>query len=96
MLTRDPSWPPGEGYAGVLVAPGMDQALDLAARTAPDVVVLDVMLPDLDGFEVLRRLRAADRHALSVAATRGSIRSGTKVPVVYLVADDGRGGVVVY
>ncbi len=36
----------------------------------------------------VRRLRAADRHALSVAATRASIRSGTDVPVVYLVADD--------
>ncbi|GGL38637.1 response regulator transcription factor [Phycicoccus endophyticus] len=34
------------------------EALELAARVRPQVVVLDVMLPDLDGFEVLRRLRA--------------------------------------
>jgi two-component system OmpR family response regulator len=34
-------------------------ALDAAATAAPDVVVLDVMLPDIDGFEVCRRLRAA-------------------------------------
>src|SRR3954453_22955705 len=32
-------------------------ALDAAANAAPDLVVLDVMLPDLDGFEVCRRLR---------------------------------------
>ncbi len=36
----------------------------------------------------VRRLRAADRHALSVAATRASLRRPTAVPVVYLVADD--------
>jgi two-component system, OmpR family, response regulator len=34
-------------------------ALDAAASAAPDLVILDVMLPDLDGFEVCRRLRAA-------------------------------------
>ncbi|MFD0395429.1 streptophobe family protein [Streptomyces nogalater] len=34
------------------------EALDLAARHAPDLVLLDVMLPDMDGFEVIRRLRA--------------------------------------
>jgi two-component system OmpR family response regulator len=38
----------------------------------PDLVVLDVMMPDLDGFEVCRRLRA----------------DGIRVPVVYLTARD--------
>jgi len=32
-------------------------ALDAAATASPDLVVLDVMLPDIDGFEVCRRLR---------------------------------------
>jgi zinc D-Ala-D-Ala carboxypeptidase len=36
----------------------------------------------------VRRLRADDRHALSVAASRASVRTGARVPVVYLVADD--------
>lgn len=35
------------------------EALRLARRAAPDLVLLDVMLPDLDGIEVLRQLRAA-------------------------------------
>jgi two-component system, OmpR family, response regulator len=38
----------------------------------PDLVVLDVMLPDLDGFEVVRRLRAA----------------GNEIPVIFLTARD--------
>jgi two-component system response regulator ResD len=32
-------------------------ALELAARSRPDIVVLDLMLPKVDGFEVFRRLR---------------------------------------
>lgn len=47
------------GYDVVTAATGRE-ALRAAASAAPDVVLLDVMLPDLDGFEVYRRLRAAD------------------------------------
>ncbi len=46
------------GYQVTTAATGF-AALDAAAGAAPDLVVLDVMLPDLDGFEVCRRLRAA-------------------------------------
>jgi two-component system, OmpR family, response regulator len=45
-----------EGYA-VDVAPDGPQALVRATATEYDVIVLDVMLPGLDGFEVCRRLR---------------------------------------
>ncbi|GAA1418677.1 response regulator transcription factor [Catellatospora aurea] len=47
-------------------------ALDAAAKARPDLVVLDVMLPDLDGFEVIKQLRQ----------DRG------RVPVVFLTARD--------
>jgi two-component system OmpR family response regulator len=46
------------GYRVSTAASGRD-ALDAATSAAPDLVVLDVMLPDIDGFEVCRRLRAA-------------------------------------
>jgi two-component system OmpR family response regulator len=46
------------GYQVTVAANGF-AALDAAASAAPDLVVLDVMLPDIDGFEVCRRLRAA-------------------------------------
>jgi two-component system, OmpR family, response regulator len=52
-------------------ATGMD-ALQLAEIDNPDLIVLDVMLPDIDGFEVCRRLRA----------------SANDVPVIFLTARD--------
>ena len=42
----------------VLLAKNGEQALDLAARHAPDLILLDVVMPDMDGYEVLGRLRA--------------------------------------
>jgi two-component system OmpR family response regulator len=48
------------------------EAIDKVASTKPDLVVLDVMLPDLDGFEVCRRLRA----------------EGSRTPVLFLTARD--------
>jgi two-component system OmpR family response regulator len=48
------------------------EALDVCGKLRPDLIVLDVMLPDLDGFEVCRRLRS-DRVV---------------APVVFLTAKD--------
>ncbi|MGB0951882.1 MAG: response regulator [Planctomycetota bacterium] len=45
-----------EGYRLVLATDG-EQALDKARRHAPDLMILDLMLPKLDGIEVCRRLR---------------------------------------
>ena len=50
-----------EGYA-VDVATSGNQGLSVARDRAPDLVILDVMMPGLDGFEVLSRLRAADAN----------------------------------
>ena len=55
----------------VAVADGRS-ALEAAVTTNPDLIVLDVMLPDLDGFEVCRRLRA----------------DGVRTPVLFLTARD--------
>ena len=50
------------GYT-VLVATGGDAALQLAARARPDLVLLDAVMPGLDGFEVARRLKADEATA---------------------------------
>ncbi len=53
------------GRAGFDIAVESDgqKALETALTTPPDVLILDVMLPSLDGYEILRRLRADDRTA---------------------------------
>jgi len=47
----------------VLLAKNGEQALERAQRHAPDLVLLDVLMPDMDGYEVLRRLRADPQTA---------------------------------
>ena len=58
-----------EGYE-VRIASDGRSGLDAAVQWAPDVVLLDLMLPGLDGFEVLRALRA----------------KGSRIPVIILSA----------
>src|SRR6185369_1530880 len=45
-------------YFEVITASSGQQALDIIAKQAPDIVLLDVMMPEMDGFEVCRRVRA--------------------------------------
>lgn len=47
------------GYA-VIAARDGEEALRLAGERAPDLMVLDVMMPRLDGYELTRRVRAED------------------------------------
>jgi two-component system, OmpR family, response regulator len=61
-----------EGYAADVARTGED-AIDMARATPYDTIVLDVMLPGLDGFEVCRGLRA----------------SGVWTPILMLTARDG-------
>lgn len=57
-----------EGYSVTTAASG-DDALRRAAERFPDLVVLDVMMPGLDGIEVCRRLRASDSRLCIVMLT---------------------------
>jgi DNA-binding response OmpR family regulator len=50
----------GEGYR-VLLAEDGERGLDLARTEAPDLIVLDVMLPKMNGLEVLQALRSEGR-----------------------------------
>jgi two-component system, OmpR family, response regulator MprA len=61
-----------EGYQ-VSVAPDGVTGLRMARDAPPDLVVLDLMLPTLDGLEVCRRLRAADDVPILVLTARGTV-----------------------
>ena len=60
-----------EGYDVDLAADG-EEALESVRRAEPDALILDVLMPGVDGLEVSRRLR----------------RSGSKVPILMLTARD--------
>lgn len=55
-----------EGFEIVGEAPDGGSAIDAALRLRPDIVLLDVQFPDLDGFAVAERLAAADRDRPAV------------------------------
>lgn len=58
------------GYDTRVAADGV-QALAAAASRRPDLVVLDLMLPGVDGLEVMRRLRERDRIAVILLTAKG-------------------------
>lgn len=64
-----------EGYRVLRAASGRD-ALDIVlGRQQPDLIILDVMMPDLDGFEIFQRMR----------------EEGVTTPVIFLTAMDSVG-----
>ena len=65
MAARYEGWEVQTAHTGT-------QAVTVARDQRPDVIVLDIMLPDFDGLEALRRIRAGDPH----------------VPVLFLTARD--------
>jgi DNA-binding NarL/FixJ family response regulator len=55
-------------------------AIEAAARLQPDVVLLDVLLPDLDGFEVTRRIREGRRPPVVIlTSTRDAVDFGHRI-----------------
>ena len=67
------------GYSVVRAADGQE-ALDLVEADEPDLMVLDIMLPGIDGFEVARRIRDAGRRfpilMLTAKVETGDVVSG--------------------
>src|SRR5690625_4870927 len=59
-----------EGFTVVVAADGRE-ALDQFRRTPPDLVILDLMLPDIDGWDVCRRIRAGHTTPIIMLTARG-------------------------
>lgn len=73
------------GYRSVIAASGKE-ALSLIASHCPDVVLLDLGLPDMDGEEIIRSLRSWSAVPVIVVSARGQERD--KVAALDLGADD--------
>jgi two-component system KDP operon response regulator KdpE len=73
------------GYATLTAETGRE-ALRLAANAAPDLVILDLGLPDMDGKEVLAKLRAFSAAPVIVLSARD--REAEKIAALDLGADD--------
>jgi len=61
----------GESY-DVSVAMDGREAMETIAEEAPDLILLDIMMPEMDGYEVCQRLKAHERYA--------------KIPIIFLTA----------
>lgn len=67
-----------EGYRTLTTRSG-EEALDIYARNRPDVVLLDIWLPDRDGLEILQVLREMDPHAAVVMMSgHGTVPTAVK------------------
>lgn len=75
------------GYQTELAASGED-ALRSATTARPDLVVLDLMLPDIDGLEVMRRLRQHDREHTAIILLTARGEASDRVIGLRLGADD--------
>ena len=62
-----------EGY-NIIAAPSGEVAIQLAARTQPDLILLDIMMPGIDDFETCRRLKTDKATA--------------DIPVIFITAKD--------
>ena len=59
-----------DGHTVIQAGDGLS-AIRLAVETAPDIVLMDIGLPELDGFEVARRIRARVGGAIRLVALSG-------------------------
>ena len=64
-----------QGYESIAVTRG-EEALEICRRKLPNLVILDIVLPDIDGYEVCRKLR-------------GNLRTG-HIPIIFLTQKDER------
>ncbi len=76
-------------YFDVITASNGAQALDICARSECDLILLDVMMPDMDGFEVCRRLKANPRtHFIPVVMVTALDSPSDRVRGLEAGADD--------
>ena len=77
-----------EGYVPLTAASGIE-ALEIAAKSVPDLILLDVMMPEMDGFEVCRRLRENPKlQAVSVVFLTALDDDDSRLRGLEMMGDD--------
>ncbi|MGI8968621.1 MAG: response regulator [Chloroflexota bacterium] len=77
-----------KGYEVVIAMDG-GQGLAMASSTAPDLILMDMSLPVIDGWEATRQLRAApETHALPIIALTAHAMSGDREKALEAGCDD--------
>jgi two-component system response regulator ResD len=75
------------GYSARIATDGVE-ALEAVAKQRPDLVVLDLMLPGIDGLEVMRRMREQDRERIATILLTAKGEESDRVVGLRLGADD--------
>lgn len=77
-----------EGYGLIKAEDGL-KALDILADTIPDIILLDINLPGIDGLELARRFKADERLALvPLIATTAQVLVGDRERCLEAGCDD--------
>ena len=77
-----------EGYAVLSYSSG-GKAFDFIQSNAPDLIILDIMIPDIDGFEVCKQLKAsADTKQIPIIMVSAKTEESNIVTGLELGADD--------
>lgn len=74
------------GYTQIMTASSGKSALQAVKKSLPDMVILDVMLPDIDGFEVLQEIREISKIPVLMLTAKGEAED--RIAGFELGADD--------
>lgn len=75
-----------EGISDITEAPSGAQGLDLWKTQSPNIIFLDVQLPDMSGLEILKKIREQDQRVYIVVVT-GHVSVNTVQEIVKFKAD---------